>query len=187
MRTVRADRRTLPSSTAATFNLRATVAMSGCCPSNENDDVRAATCSSLIRESESSSSSVKPSEKYSCSLSPLMFTNGSTAMEWGGGWKASGGVAGDVALDVMGGAAGLENRGLLMSRYASAARTSAATATGTARLDGEAVRAVEGTGDELEVVPVCNRSVVRGSGDSRRLMRATNSGGVSPLGKRVHC
>src|ERR1700758_1089298 len=108
MRTVRADLRTLPSSTAATFNLRATVAMSGCCPWNENDEVRAATCSSLIRESESSSSSVKPSEKYSCSLSPLMFTNGSTAIECGGGLKAADGIPLDeVAVDVAWDAAGL--------------------------------------------------------------------------------
>ena len=49
--------------------------------------MRAATCSPLIRESELRSSSVSPSEKYSCSLSPLMFTNGSTAIECGGGLK----------------------------------------------------------------------------------------------------
>ena len=50
--------------------------------------MRAATCNSLIWASELSSSSVSPSEKYSCSLSPLKFTNGSTARECGGGLKA---------------------------------------------------------------------------------------------------
>src|SRR5262245_57999484 len=63
--------------------------MSGCSPWNENDDVRAATCSPSMRESELSNSSVSPSEKYSWLGSPLMFTNGSTAMEWGGGEKAT--------------------------------------------------------------------------------------------------
>src|ERR1700730_18886738 len=87
-RTVRVERRTLPSSTAATLSLRAMVLMSVSLPLNEKADVRAATCSSLIRERELSSSSVSPSEKYSCSLSPLMFTNGNTAMECGGGAKA---------------------------------------------------------------------------------------------------
>ena len=62
MRIVCAERRTLPSRTAPTFSLRATVAMSGC-SLKENEEVRAATCSSLIWASELSSSSVSPSEK----------------------------------------------------------------------------------------------------------------------------
>jgi hypothetical protein len=84
MRMVSAERRTLPSRTAPTFSLRAIVPMSVSLPLKENADVRAATCSSLISLSELSSSSVSPSEKYSCSLSPLRFTNGSTAIECGG-------------------------------------------------------------------------------------------------------
>jgi len=44
-RTVFPDRLTLPSSTDPTWSLCATVAMSGCSPWNENEDVRAATCS----------------------------------------------------------------------------------------------------------------------------------------------
>jgi hypothetical protein len=83
-RMVFAERRTLPSSTAPTLSLRATVAMSGC-SLNENDDVRAATCNPSISAREFSNSSVSPSEKYSCSLSPLRFTNGSTAIECAGG------------------------------------------------------------------------------------------------------
>ena len=87
MRTVCPARRTLPSNTAPTLSLCAMVVMSGCSPWKENDDVRAATCSSLRRERELRSSSVRPSENYSCSLSPLIFTNGSTAIECGGGLK----------------------------------------------------------------------------------------------------
>ena len=89
-RMVCAERRTLPSRTAPTFSLRAIVPMSVFVPLNENAEVRAATCSSLIAASELSSSSVSPSEKYSCSLSPLRFTNGSTAIECGDGAKAAG-------------------------------------------------------------------------------------------------
>jgi hypothetical protein len=88
MRMVCAERRTLPSSIAPTFSLRAIVPMSLSWPLNEKADVRAATCSSLISASELSSSSVSPSEKYSCSLSPLKFTNGSTAIECGGGFHS---------------------------------------------------------------------------------------------------
>src|SRR5215472_6530489 len=76
------------------------VPMSVFVPLNENADVRAATCNSLISASELSSSSVSPSEKYSCSLSPLMFTNGNTAIECGGGLKVepAGDGAGAMAL-----------------------------------------------------------------------------------------
>src|SRR3984885_1687550 len=88
MRMVFAERRTLPSRTAPTFSLRAIVPMSVFAPLNENAEVRAATCNSLISASELRSSSVSPSEKYSCSLSPLMFAKGSTAIECGGGLKA---------------------------------------------------------------------------------------------------
>ena len=63
--------------------------------------MRAATCSSLISASELSSSSVSPSEKYSCSLSPLRFTNGSTAIECGGGLKAAAAPGSAVARDAM--------------------------------------------------------------------------------------
>src|SRR6516165_11763175 len=85
------ERRTLPSRTEATFSLCATVAISGCTPWNENDEVRAATCSSLMRDSELSSSSVSPSLKYAWLASPLIFTKGNTAIECGGGAKATGG------------------------------------------------------------------------------------------------
>src|SRR5580692_11474443 len=57
-------------------------------PLKVNDEVRAATCKSGIATSELSNSSDSPSEKYSCFGSPLMFTNGSTAIECGGGADA---------------------------------------------------------------------------------------------------
>src|ERR1700690_3375204 len=88
-------------------------------------------------------SSLMPSEKYSCCGSPLMFTNGSTATECGGGEKAALAGAAGVALGrvdvtrpvVAGGAADPCPRlhGLLISSHASAAATSAATVTCTAR------------------------------------------------------
>src|SRR5271156_4233210 len=102
--------------------------MSVSLPLNENAEVRAATCSSLISASELSSSSVSPSEKYSCSLSPLRFTNGNTAIECGGGLKL--GAAGSaVALDAMSPAAApecLETQSLSATRNANAAETTTA-------------------------------------------------------------
>src|SRR5215469_4116836 len=118
MRTVLPERRTLPSSTAPTFSLCATVAMSGCSPWNEKDEVGAATCSWLIRDSELSSSSVRPSEKYCCSLSPLMLMNGSTAMECGGGVKAAGDALAGAAGGVGGDAGCLEIQNLSATKYA---------------------------------------------------------------------
>src|SRR5215469_2280328 len=100
--------------------------MSGCSLANENDEVRAATCSSLILESELSSSSVSPSEKYSCSLSPLMFTNGSTATECGGGLKAAA-VAGAGAAGWVVGA--VDDGERLESKNLSTAIAASATAT----------------------------------------------------------
>src|SRR5215470_4047957 len=109
MRTVCPERRTLPSRIAPTFSLCAMVPTSVSLPLNEKEDVRAVTCSSLTRTSALRISSVSPSEKYSCFLSPLMFTNGSTAIECGGGLKpatsAAAGAAvcvGDAATDVGG-------------------------------------------------------------------------------------
>jgi len=69
MRIVCAERRTLPSSTAPTFSLCATVTMSGCSPWNENDDVRAATRQFINSCQRVEKFLRKASEKYSCSLS----------------------------------------------------------------------------------------------------------------------
>src|ERR1700733_14046551 len=176
MRTVFAERRTLPSRTAATFNLCATVVMSGCCPWNENDEIRAATCSSLMLEREFSNSSVSPSEKYSCSLSPLMLTNGSTAIECGGGLKAAAGSvparAAVSAADVL---ADLEARNLSATKYASAARTTASIASTT----GHDLRAPRAGSLTVAVAPDATLNGT-GSGDSRCLIRSMNAAEVSP-------
>src|SRR5262245_60422030 len=50
-------------------------------PLNVNDELRATTSRFLNRLSSVMMSSVRPSEKYSCSGSPDMFVKGSTAME----------------------------------------------------------------------------------------------------------
>ena len=69
-----------------------------------------------MRARELSNSSDRPSEKYSCSLSPLMFTNGSTAMECGGGPKAAGAVLAGAAGAVGGDAWYFENQNLSMPK-----------------------------------------------------------------------
>ena len=73
--------RTLPSSTVATFSARPTSATVAPLPLNENADERAATRRPRILASTFSSSSDKPSAKYSFSSSRLMLTNGSTAID----------------------------------------------------------------------------------------------------------
>jgi hypothetical protein len=70
--------------------------------------------------SELRSSSVSPSEKYSCSLSPLMFAKGSTAIECGGGLKAV-----DAATC-------FEIQNLSATKYASIAKTTATIASSPA-------------------------------------------------------
>ena len=84
IRTELPDLRTEPSSTCATCSVRAISGIATSLPLNENDEVRAVTCSCGIFASRFSSSSEMPSEKYSFALSSLMFTNGSTAMLFSG-------------------------------------------------------------------------------------------------------
>ncbi len=74
-------RRTLPSSKVATFSRRPMAATVSPVPRNWKDELRAATRRPRILASMSSSSSARPSEKYSCSSSRLRFTKGNTAME----------------------------------------------------------------------------------------------------------
>ena len=81
IRNLSPDLRTLPSSTLATLSLRAISAMPTSLPLKENDEVRAITRSSGTWARRLISSSEMPSAKYSCSLSRLMFTKGSTAIE----------------------------------------------------------------------------------------------------------
>ncbi len=75
------DLRTLPSMTFLTFNCRPISPMSRFCPLNWKDEVRAATRNWLFWASRLSSSSDRPSEKYSCSGSDDMLTKGRTASE----------------------------------------------------------------------------------------------------------
>src|SRR6202050_2816002 len=155
---------------APTLSFRAIVPVSVLVPLNENAEVRAATCSSLISASELRSSSVSPSEKYSWSLSPLRFTNGSTAIECGGGLKAV-----DAARC-------FEIQNLSATKYASVARTTATIASRNGFDLREARSGPPTPGPEAD-------TAFNGDscGDSRRLIRSTKAAGVSPPGRRVHC
>ncbi len=81
MRTLAPAFRTLPSTTYWAPSFRPTSVTSGDCPLNAKDELRAMTETSRKWASAVMMSSVMPSEKYSCSGSPDMFTNGSTAIE----------------------------------------------------------------------------------------------------------
>src|SRR5579863_1206580 len=177
MRTVWPERRTLPSRMAPTLSLRAIVPRSISFPWKEKADVRAATCSPLISARELRSSSVSPSEKYSCSLSPLILMNGSTATERGGGLKPP-----TPAATVGDDAAGFRVQALSMARYATAAKINAASASSAPFFCDQTTRT------EVRLVSLARagwgladgRIVVDASGDSRRLTRSTNAGDVSP-------
>ena len=65
----------------ATLRMLAISATVVCLPLNENADVRAATRKPLILASTFSSSSARPSEKYSSSALALRLAKASTAME----------------------------------------------------------------------------------------------------------
>ena len=78
MRTRRPALRTLPSSTWLALSCRATCSTSTFLPLNAKAVFLAATQSAEILLRSVMTSSVMPSEKYSCSASPLMFANGRT-------------------------------------------------------------------------------------------------------------
>src|ERR1700722_16916539 len=99
-----------------------------------------------------------------------MFTNGSTATECGGGLKA---------LDV---ARCFEIQNLSATKYASAAKTTATIASRT----GFDLREAR-TGSLSPGAAPDTALNGDSSGDSRRLIRSTKAGGVSPSGRRVHC
>src|SRR6266403_1711671 len=69
--------------------------MSTVLPLYVNDEFRAITNKDFNRDKEVMMSSAIPSAKYSCSGSPLMFVNGSTAIE---GLSGRGGVGRDGGL-----------------------------------------------------------------------------------------
>src|SRR5215469_14817571 len=162
--------------------------MSGCSPWNEKDEVRAATCSSLMRARELSSSSVSPSEKYSCSLSPLIFTNGSTAIECCGGVNAAAVAETSVAVwlgsaaDVVGGGECLETQSLSTAMYASAT-ASTAIVIHSPGFDPRGGRGdVVDAGAVVAPAEAAASSSGEASGTNSRLIRSTNVGGVSPPG-----
>src|SRR6266446_8226049 len=72
--------------------------MSSFLPLKANDDVRALTCNPVIFESALINSSLTPSLRYSSFLSALMFTNGSTAMDFWSAAFAALGATGEVGL-----------------------------------------------------------------------------------------
>src|SRR3981081_1357040 len=92
-----------------------------------------------MRARELSISSVSPSEKYSCSLSPLIFTNGSTAIECGGGAKAVGAALAGAAGGVGGDAGFLWIQNSSMPKEASAPATTTARTIGSACFDRQGV------------------------------------------------
>src|SRR5437667_2566641 len=81
MRSRLPDFLTLPSSTVLTCRARPISSTLTFLPLNENEDVRAATFKFSILASALSSSSARPSQKYSFSGSALILTNDNTAME----------------------------------------------------------------------------------------------------------
>src|SRR3954468_22084991 len=81
MRTRLAALRTLPSRTYRTPNSRPTCFTSTVRPLYVKLELRAITNSQRIRDNAEMMSSTTPSVKYSCSASPLRFTNGKAAMD----------------------------------------------------------------------------------------------------------
>ncbi len=183
MRTVWPERRTLPSRISPTLSLRAIVPRSVSFPWKEKADVRAATCSPLISARELRISSVRPSEKYSCSLSPLKLMNGRTATECAGGVKAA-----TSAATVGDDAESFPIQPLSMAKYATAEKSNTATAS-----DSPLVSDPKARPDVRSVPPDPAWGLVDGgifagvSDDNRRLMRSTKAEVVSPAGRRVHC
>src|SRR5262245_16416054 len=96
---------TEPSSTYRTPSSRPTCLMSTALPLYVNEELRAIKNHQRMHDSPVMMSSTRPSAKYSCSGSPLMFWNGSTAIDGlsGNGSGTCGTAAGEtVASDVTG-------------------------------------------------------------------------------------
>ena len=85
MRSRSPDFLTLPSSTVLTLSFLAMSVMFVFLPLKENAEVRAATFMPSIFANALSSSSAKPSQKYSFSTSTLMLAKGKTAIDVMGG------------------------------------------------------------------------------------------------------
>src|SRR5215468_6672657 len=117
-----------------------------------------------------------------------MLTNGSTAMECGGGVKAAGAALAGATGGVGGDARCLEIQNLSATKYASTART--ATVTHSPRFDHESPRIgrrVLSVASDTEDAVGCAVGARSCAGDRRRHTRSAKAGGVSPAGRRVHC
>src|SRR5580700_6968905 len=137
-----------------------------------------------MRAKELSNSSVIPSEKYSWLASPLRFTNGSTAIECGGGSKAAVAPGSAVARDAVFPAdvpGCLKTQDLPATRNASATKTTTTTIT-----TGVGLRRAR-TGSLIARAAPDTALRAESCGDNRRFIRSTKAGGVSPPGRRVHC
>src|SRR6202035_4198562 len=113
-----------------------------------------------------------------------MFTNGSTAIECGGGLNAAAAAGAGAASGV----ACFETQNLLATMYARAANATTATIasrSGLAHWDARIGFLTAAMA--LDMVLAGSRVAAGASGDSSRRTRSTNAGGVSPAGRRVHC
>src|SRR5262249_48373947 len=104
MRTCWPDLRTEPSSTYRTPSSRPTCFTPTALPLYVKLELRAMTKSQRMRDSAVMISSTIPSAKYSCSGSPLIFWNGSTAIDGlsgrGGDEPAIGAEVGEVSVAI---------------------------------------------------------------------------------------
>src|SRR6478609_9534529 len=123
------DLRTEPSRMCATLSSFATCESLISLPLYENAELRDVTCRSGTLASRLSSSSDRPSEKYSWSFAWLMSTNGITAMDLASAVLAGAGASGAFATGAAGGGtAGATGSGLADGRRKTKA-SSATTAT----------------------------------------------------------
>src|SRR5690348_14771610 len=106
MRSMSPARRTLPSTSHATFNRSATSRASSFSSRQANAEVRDATRRPELRVRRYISSSDTPSANQALASEPLRFVNGRTAIEFDGGALASGadarGAAGAATAEVLG-------------------------------------------------------------------------------------
>ena len=161
------------------------VATSTSLPLNENDEVRATTCRSFRRESEFSSSSLMPSEKYSWLGSPLMFTNGSTATECGGGANAAAaGAAGAIAADGKAAAclAAVDDRYRSIASQATATPATVSAATSSQDLESLAAGRFIAAGRSIKC-----RSGAAPCGRCTALSSFANAASVPSAARSIHC
>jgi len=127
----------------------------------------------------------QPSEKYSCSLSPLKLTNGSTAIECGGGLKTTGAGA---ALGLDDDSTGFEIQSLSMTKYAIAPKTTATVAPSSHCFDRRAAwTGACGSPTARELALAATPGGIEALPDNKPRIRSTKGRPVAPAGRRVHC